>query len=131
MGRKSILERKKSVYKDYLKSKTLRILVEVRTITNSQRFKLKHGDPPGPDARFYIRGEVFTNLLIPKGYDIVVELYKDEIRRWIQHHFPELTKDQEQLIILERFVWSLTHEIWHVIELNGNLQITFKGDMEL
>lgn len=131
MGWESILDKKKRAYKDFLKPEALRILVEVRTIRDSQRFELKHGDPPEESASYFIRGEVFTHLLIPSGYDIVVELYKDEIRRWILRHFPDLEGDQQQLVILERFVWSLTHEIWHVIELNGNLQITFRGDFEL
>ena len=114
-----------------MEPEALRILVEVRTIRDSQRFELKHGDPPGEGASYFIRGEVFTHLLIPSGYDMVVELYKDEIRRWILRHFPDLEGDQQQLVILERFVWSLTHEIWHIIELDGNLQITFRGDFEL
>lgn len=131
MGRKSILNRKGKGYKDFLESEALRILVEVRDIRDSQRFRLKHGDPPGPNAHFWIRGEVFTKLLIPRGYAFVVELYRDEIRRWIVHHFPDLKEDQRQLVILERFVWSLTHEIWHIIEMNGDLEITFKGDFRL
>ena len=128
--RKSKEKRKKELNKRYRES-SLKILVEVTEIRKSERYRLKHGNPPSKNASYFIRGEVFTHLLVPKGFNMVVELYKDEIRRWILHHFPDLKDDQRQLVELERFVWSLTHEIWHIIELNGNIEIVFKGVFNL
>lgn len=129
--RKSKPNRKKDEYKDSYEGPRLRILVLVTEIRKSQRFRLKHRNPPAENASYFIRGEVFTQLLIPRTFDMVVELYKDEIRRWILHHFPDLKDNQKQLVELERFVWTLTHEIWHILELNGDLEIVFKGGFEI
>jgi len=129
--RKSKPNRKRVLYKDFVTPRNLRVLVELIELRKSKRFRLKHGEPHSPRSKIWIRGEVFENLLIPSGYDFVIELYKDEIRRWIAYHFPELKDKVRQMAVLERFVWSLIHEVLHILEMNGNLEFVFKGGIYL
>lgn len=139
--RRSSPNRKQEKYKGLLPdAKFKSCLIRILKLGDSKLFKETHLHLWNYLENDELPARVFGEIYFKQsgkvdGHDYIIEIYKDQIRTFVEDHFSEqlqrLPKKARAIAHMEKFAFVMLEEFVHLIALNGPVLLNFKGVVEL